>query len=539
MNDPHPSAGSRLAAARENATRLYRSHRARKSALIVAIVLVVFGLLGFLAAPPIIKGQLQTRLTAMLGRPVSVGHVRFDPYTLRLQLDRLQVAGRAGQPPFIVVDRAVINASWTSLFRMAPVLDALELQHPQIHIARIALGQFDFSDILKRLAAEPSSSKSPFRYSVSNISVHDGHVVFDDVVTHATHRIDHIELGIPFIANLPRDTNVFVQPLLAMNVDGSPLRITGQTKPFADSRESEMAFTLDHLDLPRYLGYVPMSLPVAIPRGQLSGKLELHFVQAKSGPQVRVGGVLRIDDLALATSTGDRILEAHSASATLADVEPLLSRYRLGAMQLDGMDLHYTLRPGGHSNLDALLGNGRPTTASGPPTDLRIAALTLQNSRLDYTDASGSKSATLALENIHGSLRGVSLLAAPPATLDLAAQLNGGSIGLAGKLDLASSRYQGKLTAKAVGLAPLLPLAPSLLNAELAKGTLDVDGQMQADWSKALDITLQPANVAINDLALSRNGRTPIAWQSLQAGITRFDLASSTAQLDQLTLHGL
>ncbi|MBU6417951.1 MAG: hypothetical protein KJS83_12355, partial [Xanthomonadaceae bacterium] len=68
MNDPHPSAGSRLAAARENATRLYRSHRARKSALIVAIVLVVFGLLGFLAAPPIIKGQLQTRLTAMLGR---------------------------------------------------------------------------------------------------------------------------------------------------------------------------------------------------------------------------------------------------------------------------------------------------------------------------------------------------------------------------------------------------------------------------------------------------------------------------------------
>ncbi|MDE2496788.1 MAG: hypothetical protein KGK35_03075, partial [Xanthomonadaceae bacterium] len=123
MNDPHPSAGSRLAAARDNATRLYRSHRLRKTALIVAIVLVVFGLLGFLAAPPIIRAQIQEHASTALGRQVSVGHVRFDPYTLRLQLDRLQVAGRAGQPPFIVVDRAVINASWTSLFRMAPVLD--------------------------------------------------------------------------------------------------------------------------------------------------------------------------------------------------------------------------------------------------------------------------------------------------------------------------------------------------------------------------------------------------------------------------------
>ena len=540
MNDPRPSTAARLAALRDQAERVYRSHHARKSALIVAIVLVVFGLLGFFAAPPIIKSQLQTRLTAMLGRPVSVARVHLDPFTLRLQLDRLHIPDRDGRSPFVDVDEMVINASWTSLFRMAPVLDELSLQHPQLHIARTAPQQFNFSDILARLLSEPSRPDSkPARFAVSNISVHDGNVVFDDVVTHATHRIDHIELGIPFIANLPRDTNVFVQPLLAMNVDGSPLRITGQTKPFADSRESEMAFTLDHLDLPRYLGYVPMSLPVAIPRGQLSGKLELHFVQAKSGPQVRLGGVLQMDDLALATPGGAPILEMTHASTALADVEPLLSRYRFGAMQLDGLDLHYTLRPGGHSNLDALLGNDKATAVSGPPTDLRIAALTLQNSRLDYTDASGSKPATLALENIHGSLRGVSLLAAPPATLDLAARLDGGSVGLDGKLDLASSRYRGRLTAKAVALAPLLPLAPPLLNAELAKGTLDVDGQMQADWSKALDITLQPASAAINDLALSRNGRTPIAWQSLQAGIKRFDLASSTAQLDQLTLHGL
>src|SRR6185312_15890869 len=143
-----------------------------------------------------------------------------------------------------------------------PVLDALSLQRPQLHLARTATQQFNFSDILARLRSNSSKpDDKPARFSVSNISVHDGDIRFDDAVTHAAHRIDHLELGIPFIANLPHDTNVFVQPLLAMNVDGSPLRITGDTKPFAESRESTMDFSLSHLDLPRYLGYVPEPLP--------------------------------------------------------------------------------------------------------------------------------------------------------------------------------------------------------------------------------------------------------------------------------------
>ena len=545
MNDPRPPAASRLAMARGHAERLYRSHRLRKIALIAAIVLAVFGLLGFFAAPPIIRSQLQTRLTALLGRPVSVDAVHLNPFTLRLQLDKLHIADRDGRSPFVDVDRTVVNASWTSLFRMAPVLDELSLQHPQLHIARSAPQQFNFSDLVDKFAGGPPKPGSePARFALSNISVHDGDIAFDDAVTHAAHRIDHLELGIPFIANLPRDTDVFVQPLLAMNVDGSPLRIAGQTKPFADSRESVVNFTLDHLDLPRYLGYVPEKLPVAIPRGQLSGRLELHFVQAKSGPQVRLGGQLQLDDFALATPDGAPILELGHAGAALDDVEPLLSRYRLGAVQLDKLDLHYTRKAGGHSNFDALTGGtpapaAKPATPAAPATEVRIATLALQSGRFDYTDASGRKPATLALENIHGTLRGLSTVAAPAAAMDLAATLNGGILAMNGKLDVANSRYDGKLGLKGVGLAPLLPLAPPLLNADLAKGTLTANGQLQADWGKTFNLTLQATTATISDLALQQDKRTPLAWQSLEAGITRFDLASSTAQLDHVTLHGL
>ncbi|MEO7068283.1 MAG: DUF748 domain-containing protein, partial [Rhodanobacter sp.] len=547
MNDnTHPSTGSRLMTARGKLQRFSGSPRPRKIALIVAVILMIFGLLGFFAAPPIIKSQLQTRLTALLDRPVTLGGAHFNPFTLRLQLDRLHIADREQHTSFVDVDRMVVNASWASLFRMAPVLDELTLQHPQLHITRTAPQQFNFSDLIEKFTSQPAEPGSkPARFALSNISVRNGDIIFDDAVTHTTHRIDRLELGVPFIANLPHDTDVFVQPLLAMTVDGSPLRIVGQTKPFADSRESVISFTLNHLDLPRYLSYVPVPLPMAISRGQLSGQLELHFVQAKSAPQVRLAGPLQLDDLALATHDGSPILELGHASAVLDDVEPLLSRYRLGAVQLNQLVLHYTSQAGGHSNFDALTGAEAATKAktidqkAAPATDLRIGALTLHNSRVDYTDLTGQKPATLTLQSIQGTLRGISLLATPAATIDLAAQLNGGSIKVDGKLDLTSSRYNGKLGLKDVALAPFLPLAPPLLNAELTKGTLDVDGQLQADWSKTFNAVLQPAAVTINDLALQQRRRTPLAWKSLQATISHVDLASSTAQLDQLTVHGL
>src|SRR5512146_3296486 len=232
-----------LAAARDRAVAACRSQRVRKTLLIFAIVLVVYGLLGFLVAPYIIRQQIETRAGAALSRPVKLGAVHLNPYTLRLQLDRLHIADRDGTSPFVDIDEAVINASWSSLFRMAPVL-----QHPRIRVGRSADRRFNFTDLIERYASKPSEpNPQPARFSLSNISVHNGDIEFDDDAMKATHHVEQLELGVPFIANLPSDTDMFVQPLLAMRIDGSPMRVEGHTKPFASSRESTASFQLDRL----------------------------------------------------------------------------------------------------------------------------------------------------------------------------------------------------------------------------------------------------------------------------------------------------
>ena len=89
--------------------------------------------------------------------------------------------------------------------------------------------------------------------------------------------IDQWSVGIPFIANLPSTTDLFVTPSLQARIDGSPLSIKGRTKPFAESRESEVAVQLDGLDLPQIVSYAPASLPVAVKSGKLSTDLDVSF----------------------------------------------------------------------------------------------------------------------------------------------------------------------------------------------------------------------------------------------------------------------
>lgn len=540
MTNRNLSPNALMKAGRERAIGLYRSRRMRITVLVIAIFLVIVGLFGFFIAPGIIKTQLQKQLAAQLDRPVAIGAIHLNPYTMRLTVDKLHIGERDGTTPFVDVDQLVVNASWSSLFHLAPVMDELTLQHPQIHITRNSPQTFNFTDIVQRFASKPSDPNAPpTHFAIYNISVHNGDISFDDKVQNATHRVDQLELGVPFIANLPHDVDVFVQPLLAMRVDGSPVRIQGQTKPFASSRESVVSFNMDHLDLTKYLAYVPTPLPADIPSGQLSGTLDIHFVQAQPAPQLLLQGALQLDNFVMTTHDHAPMLELGHVAAALQDVQPLVSRYHFSSIQLNHAALHYTKQQGGSTNFDALLGKNAPPPKPGtPPTDALIGTLALQNSTLDYADLSGPTPARLPLENMQGTIRSLSTVSAQPGAVDLTAGLAGGSLHVAGKLFMHASRFEGQIDASHVGIQPLAAFGPEL-NAQIASGTLDGNTHQKVDWSGTLALTMDDSKLVVNDFALTQRDRKPVSWQALTADIHHLDLGSTSAQLGNITLHGL
>jgi len=370
MVDLRKAATQRVRALSARAAELGRSGRMRKIGLSVLGVVALFGLAGFIGVPLLLRHIASGQLATALHRPVSVGKIRFNPYRLKLDLDELHIGERDSPHPFVDIGHIHVKVSWTSLFRLAPVVREVTIERPAIHLVRIAEQRFNFSDLISSQTPaekpnQPPSGK-PFRFAISNVRILDGELRFDDTVLAEQHALEHVRLDVPFIANLPADVDIFVQPLLQMVVDGSPLRLTGKAKPFAAPPESVVDLNLHRLDLSRYIGYAPAKVPVKLPKGMLSCALQVHFVAAPAQPLIRIGGAVALEDIDLRDGSNSPLLALKHAVTTLTDVEPLSNIVHLGRIRIDGLTAQAVLNPDGTTNLTPLAGGGAASHGAKP-----------------------------------------------------------------------------------------------------------------------------------------------------------------------------
>jgi uncharacterized protein involved in outer membrane biogenesis len=259
-----------------------RSRRTRKIGVIVVAVILFLGIATYFAVPPILRHVVTGPVATSIHRRVSVGKIGFNLYRLRLDIDKLHVSERDSPAAFVDIGHLRLKVSWASLFRFAPVIGEVAIDRPAIHVVRANEQKFNFSDLLEGAPVDKSKPvpppSAPMRFAVSNIQIRDGDVQFEDQLLGEHHKVEHINVNVPFIANLPQDVDIYVEPLIEMAVDGSRLHLAGVAKPFGSTRDSVVDLKLHRLSLREYLGYVPRRIPIKIPSGTLSGDVYVHFL---------------------------------------------------------------------------------------------------------------------------------------------------------------------------------------------------------------------------------------------------------------------
>jgi Domain of Unknown Function (DUF748) len=351
------------------APKYLRTRRMRRAGITLLIVLTLYTIGGFFGLPMVLRHILTNQVAASLKRPVAVGEITVNPFRLKLGVDHLQIAGRDAAKPFVDVERLRVKLSWSSLWRLAPVITHLEIDRPVVHVVRSGPQQFNFSDLLEPTTPPPPPGK-PARFALYNIELRDGDIRFDDQVLGKRHAVEHIELDLPFIANMPADTKIFVRPLLRMVVDGSPVKIGGRALPFANQPESVIGLRLDHLNLVPLIGYVPAKLPVTIPHGELSAYLQVHFAQAAAGPVIRVNGEVSLDQLEVRDAADAPLVGIQRFAAILDDIQPLNRVFHLGAITANGLKVSLMRNRNGTTNLTPLMA---PQPSAAAPVPQRSA----------------------------------------------------------------------------------------------------------------------------------------------------------------------
>ncbi|HEY2256687.1 MAG TPA: DUF748 domain-containing protein, partial [Variovorax sp.] len=358
-----------------NAASLKQNKWVRRAALALGI-LVAFWILAWLAVPPIAKSQLQKIASEKLGRQVTVGKIDFKPWTLELTLNDLRIASADGSKPQVVIKRIYVDAAMTSLFRLAPVVDALRIDAPAIALTHLADGHYDIDDILAHLApapgAPPPAPSSPPRFAIYNIAITDGAVDFNDETVHRTHQLRSFELNVPFLSNLDSKREIKTEPKLAFVLNGSQFDSNAASTPFADDRKTEAHLKFDGLELAPYIGYIPAGLPVELRGGKLDADLSVNFEKTAS-TGLKITGSVGAREIKLADSKGRDLLGFESLKIALTDVRPLDRVVHLGEIALAGPQLTVARDADGRLNLLPEQA-GAPAAQPAPPAEAKSEA---------------------------------------------------------------------------------------------------------------------------------------------------------------------
>ena len=160
--------------------------RAKKAALVTAILVVVYAILGFLIAPPILKSVLISNISEQIGRNASVKKVRVNPFALSIALRDFELSELDGSQ-FVAFDELYVNFQLSSMFRQAFTFAEIRLIGPAGQVKVLADGKLNFSDILASLAApEPAPDQGSQGTGLSPIHIYkfeiaQGRLAFSDL----------------------------------------------------------------------------------------------------------------------------------------------------------------------------------------------------------------------------------------------------------------------------------------------------------------------------------------------------------------------
>ncbi|MGD9252126.1 MAG: DUF748 domain-containing protein, partial [Desulfobacterales bacterium] len=297
--------------------------------------------------------------------------------------------------PLAAFRELYVNLQAVSLFKWAPVFKAVRLDGLYAAPVLRKDRRWNFADLLPATtpATPPPTEETPpgepFRFSLNNIQIRDSEIHFQDDLRGKTHHITNIDMALPFLSNLPAQIDIFVNPHFNATVNGTPFKLQGQVKPFADSRETEIILDLQGIDLAAYMPYVPPDAGVKILTGLLDVKLSLVYMSHPDGTQtLNAAGRLALKTLDMTDGADRPLLKLDRLAIDISALAPMDGIISIGEIRLERPAFTLTRLPTEKvvRTRDALAPRDAFRQINLPPPVFKIARVILEDAQLSVDD---------------------------------------------------------------------------------------------------------------------------------------------------------
>ncbi len=525
----------------------------KRAAIIVASILLFYLLFGFIGAPFIVRGVLEKKVAAAIGRKVSVEQIRVNPLCLSITLRGLSVREH-GDVPFVALGEAYANLQMASLFKWALVLKTIRLNQPDIHLMRTGDATFNFSDIGRAQSpqaseAEDEAESGGFGVVVNDLQILDGRVALEDRVVSVNHRVEGFNLGVVNFSSHPSDVNDTTDFTLSARINDADVTINGQGRPFRSDHDIRASIHLANVTLSAYLPYMSLPPNLAVQSFNLETSNEIGFsVLADGQPELVVAGQTTLSHVRLTDGQGDLFVYHPHLAFDLLPSTVLTGELRFG--KIESTNSQYVIRrlASGDLYMPFLMETAYDKAAEKAEADaggnfqpvVTIDALNIAQATVHYTDLSNPKPFSTTISRLDLMLENFGLNSDRVAAYHLTATTDADeALSLKGTASLTPLQAAGDISLTDINIPRYAPYFEDRVGFRTASGHTSLGGRFrfhQAEESSqfslsGIHVTVETLNLLdkASDAAMLSLGRLAVAD-------TTFDLNRRDVSVGRLSL---
>lgn len=534
-------------------------------------LLAAYTAAGFWLVPWLIKDQLPKLGRTELARQATVGEVRFNPYTLRLEARDLRLAEADGAPLFAIGGLAV-ELQWRSLLRRAWSFAEIRLTTPGANLAIAPDGKFNLAELLATLERRPQAAAAGSglpRLIIERFALEQGRVELQDRRAGYSNRFFPINFELTHFSTLPNESDAYT--FSAESARGGKLRWKGHMSmnPIRGSGE----LVLENASLSQLAVYLKSYTGATVTAGQLAATLPYRFSYGEGKFDASLAGArLTLSGLALAHENASppltlgaaeaglqlqlsveqagenfklRVADAAFSLSDLALTSGAQTPFRLarlgftdGALDLatrhaslgrvyaEGGELQLTRDRKGQLDMLALLSGlaagGQPSAVPAAPagTPWTAVAKRVELSQFGAAVEDQGSGVKVHVQDLGVTLEDASSDLSKPVKFNAGLALReGGQLSAQGSVVPAGGTLDAEVRISQLALAPLQPLLGQYLKLKIGAGSVSAQGRLTAGAGGAQNPALRyVGGVDVAGLALNEDdGDLFLAWKSVGA----------------------
>ena len=469
--------------------------RAKKGAIITAILILLYGVFGFLIAPYILKSSLISGIAEQLGRNATVNEVKVNPFVLSVTVRGFEMSEPDGER-FVGFEELYVNFQLSSIFRRAYTFDEIRMIAPDGRVKILPDSSLNFSDILASsdpAEAPPDKNNELPPISVSRLKIEQGHLALSDLSRPTPFEKDFFSIEITLNDFSTRKDSQSLYAFTATTEEGEVVSWEGNIS--VNPPRSQGRFVLTSIKTRTLWKYVQDQVRFEVTSGSIdlaarydmdAGEEALHFEV--------IDGEFKLNELTLVEKGVNTTLisvpcfsvkgvhiDLSNKKAVCASVNSSNALFK-SWLTSDGTLNYQTLFAMDSSEDESKTSSGTQDQpgANSQPWRISVKELTLENYGVALEDRTLVKPMHVNLEPINLNLKSLSNQKDSQAELALTLKVNQtGTVGVKGLVSINPVSMDLSLQVARIALKPFQSYVNSVAQLELVTGTAGLDGKFQ------------------------------------------------------------